>query len=536
MNRFVQHHRELIRFGYSCFDRIICNGCLPQFQRSEQSGTIVWFLRTQRQAKSLSRAYFAKLAGQYHEWLIGHAEQTGIAIVRPGPDVRREDFVEPYYQQLAGQPGIAVILKCREPERIVVHFAKTNQIALDRRRVDLYYFYLQDPQCGRMFVRVCPYFPCHIRVWMNGHNWLACQLRQEGIAFEQRDNLFVACADPQRLQELSDRFSPEDIRRPVASWLPRLLPFFTDAERQQGYRHQLYMAQMEYCHNLIFHQAAAAHRLFDRLMDANRAIGHPDKLATIFARPRFQPDTRTGQTVLKMTKCRTPVISSSYQSTSIKQYVSQNVAQRTQSSSYQLKDLGVKKNLDNLPRLRQILGTANQRYLDIQQDVLATYVDRGQLQELRQPTVSPSGRRVPGLHIDDPRLLAVLQALTCFVYVAGKGCFRTKDLLVDVQKALDNPHYQLSQLRYDLSKLRGKGLVTRLPGTQSYQPTPQGYRLAILYLKLYHRLYAPLTAGIRDPVTSDNRMLSRTQTKLDRLYVAVDQALQKLTGHLGIAA
>jgi hypothetical protein len=87
-----------------------------------------------------------------------------------------------------------------------------------------------------------------------------------------------------------------------------------------------------------------------------------------------------------------------------------------------------------------------------------------------------------------------------------------------------------------LSKWRGKGLVVRLSGTQSYQLTPDGYRVAILYLKLYQRLYAPLTAGICAPDPADQAVLSHRQTKLDRLYVAVDQALQKLADHVGIPA
>ncbi len=65
----------------------------------------------------------------------------------------------------------------------------------------------------------------------------------------------------------------------------------------------------------------------------------------------------------------------------------------------------------------------NDRYLAIQQDVLETYVDRGQLARLRQPTITPSGRRTPGLKLDDPRLLAVMQALTCFVHLSRGGRF-----------------------------------------------------------------------------------------------------------------
>jgi len=533
MNRFQQHHQSSISFSYSCFDRMILNGFIPAFQHSKRAGTIHWFLHTQRQAKKVDRAYFRRLSGNYHQWVQEYAAAQGIEIVVP-KKVRREDWVEPYFQNLGGQPGIAVILKARERERIALHLPSCNQLAVDFRNVDLYYFYLDDPQCGRMFVRICPYFPFNVRVWVNGHNWLARQLTRDGVAFEKRDNLFTACANPQRLQELSDAFAPADIVTPVETCLGQLLPFFSESERQQGYRHQLFMAQMEYCHNLIFHKRTAVDRLFDRLMDANRSVGHPQKLAIYFGRPCFRPDTRTGQTTLKITPLRTPVLTSSFKSTSIKQYVSNGLGLRTESGSYQLKDLSMPKNVNNLPKLRKALNTANQRYLEVQQDILATYVDRGQLQELRRPSTSVNGRRVPGMRVDDPRLIAVLQAITCFAYLVGKGCFRTRDLLPDVQRMLGNPEYRLSQLRYDLGKLRSKGMIKRLPKTQSYQVTEQGYAIAILYLKIYQRLYAPLTAAIREPVPSDNQVLNNRQTRLDRLYVAVDQALTALAEHLGV--
>ena len=182
------------------------------------------------------------------------------------------------------------------------------------------------------------------------------------------------------------------------------------------------------------------------------------------------------------------------------------------------------------------MDRANERYLSVQQDILASYVDRGQLEQLRQPSVSSTGRRVPGLHIDDPRLMAVLQAMLCFAYLVGKGVFRTKNLLADVQRALGNQTYTLNQLRYDLSKLRGKGFVFRLAGTQCYQVSSEGYRIGIFHLKLYQQIYAPLTSAICDPVPADNQVLTNRQTRLDRLYVVVDKAVQKLASHLGMAA
>ncbi|HKM54193.1 MAG TPA: hypothetical protein VJY33_12355, partial [Isosphaeraceae bacterium] len=103
---------------------------------------------------------------------------------------------------------------------------------------------------------------------------------------------------------------------------------------------------------------------------------------------------------------------------------------RTETTSYHTPDLGVNKGVEHLPELRQTMAAVNDRYLDVQQDALETFVDRRQLERLWQPTVSPSGRRTPGLKIDDPRLLAVLQALTWFALLAGRGRFRTTDLHV----------------------------------------------------------------------------------------------------------
>src|SRR5207245_9426744 len=101
---------------------------------------------------------------------------------------------------------------------------------------------------------------------------------------------------------------------------------------------------------------------------------------------------------------------------------------RTETTSYNTPDLGVSKSIRNLPQLRRVMRGINDRYLAIQQDVLETYVDRGQLARLRQPTITPSGRRTPGLKLDDPRLLAVMPALTCFVHLARGGRFRPQDL------------------------------------------------------------------------------------------------------------
>ena len=94
--------------------------------------------------------------------------------------------------------------------------------------------------------------------------------------------------------------------------------------------------------------------------------------------------------------------------------------------------------------------------------------------------------------------------------------------------------YTRGQLRYDLAKLRGKGLVERVAGTQSYRLPAEGYRIAVLYLKLFHRISAPLTAGILEPVPWDDRLPPQRRALLDRLYAAVDRDLNRLFESVGV--
>ena len=97
-------------------------------------------------------------------------------------------------------------------------------------------------------------------------------------------------------------------------------------------------------------------------------------------------------------------------------------------------------------------------------------------------------------------------------------------------------HYTLASLRYDLSKLRAKGLVAKLPNSRRYQLLPQGYSICLVFLKLFERVYAPLTAGLLSPIKPDARLESQRRSQLDRLYQRVIDDLDTLIRAVGLKA
>ena len=201
-------------------------------------------------------------------------------------------------------------------------------------------------------------------------------------------------------------------------------------------------------------------------------------------------------------------------------------------------DYGIKKAVENLSPLREKLATICDNYLTVQQDILETFIDRGQLRKLTEPTVFPNGKRIPGLKLDHPRQLALMHALVRFAHIAAGSTFTTAELYPYVLAALQtsSEHYSLASLRYDLSKLRAKDLVEKLPKSRRYRLWPQGYSICLVFLKLFERVYSPLTAGLLRPYRADSKLQQQKRTQLDRLYQKIVDDLDNLLGALGLKA
>jgi len=65
---------------------------------------------------------------------------------------------------------------------------------------------------------------------------------------------------------------------------------------------------------------------------------------------------------------------------------------------------------------------------------------------------------------------------------------------------------------------------------------PHGYQICLLFLKLFEKIYAPLTAGILEPFAADQRVPAEKTSSLDRQYLAVVKALDNLVEAVGLKA
>jgi len=139
-----------------------------------------------------------------------------------------------------------------------------------------------------------------------------------------------------------------------------------------------------------------------RALDQRR-VDQPNKITTIFGHKVTKLHHGKLQTVIEHMDLANPVIRSHYRNGFIKQYVRDHLILRTEASTNNVTAYGVKKAVDNLPTLRSTLSAINDNYLNVQQDIVETFLDRGQLRNLAQPTITAAGKHIPGLKLDNRR-------------------------------------------------------------------------------------------------------------------------------------
>ena len=157
---------------------------------------------------------------------------------------------------------------------------------------------------------------------------------------------------------------------------------------------------------------------------------------------------------------------------------------------------------------------------------------------MAEPTISAAEKRTPGLKLDNPRQLVLMHALVRFSQVAAANSFTTTELYPRVRDTLGAAadRCTLASFRYDLSKLRAKGLVEKLPHSRRYRLLPEGYSICLVFLKLFERVYAPLTAGLLSPLRANATLSRQRRSKLDRLYQRVVDDLDALIHAIGLKA
>lgn len=510
-------------------DRLYLNLYQPRLQTG---GGVATFFKAHRGAKVASTVLMAPISHDFVKAIDGFAQREEVEIVTFTKGQRKDDVTRERRRDFAQPEGVLYIGKAQERfasfRMIKKRSVHTGQpypwFTRGTVMCNHYYFYLVDEDFGPLFIKFCSYFPYTARVCLNGHEYVKRQLAKEGIPFEALDNGLLSCADPARAQQILDDLTEATIAALVAKWLGRLPDPFTADDHAAGYNFQLSILQAEFSRTQVFDRPLSGRHLFEDVIRENLDLGRPEKVSLIFNRRITKRTPGTFQTRV-ITQGVIPSLHVSYKSSKIKQYFKEGRALRTETTINNTHDFGIGRNLKNLPALRAIGFAANRRLLDVESVAQDGVLAEGVFDQVTQPQVV-GGQRAPGLHFDDPRVLALFTAL-CLFLTQPEG-FRHARLRDWMAQALGVPlaAYSCGRMTYDLRRLRLHGLIERVPQSHRYRVTDLGLRVALFFSKVNSRILRPGLSQLFDGCPkAPNRPIATAMSRLQQALADLfDQA------------
>jgi len=532
MESFRRLFGSLLALVYHCFDRIVIQGYLPLLTRPEH---IVHFFRDVHAIYPITKEALAKRTQEYQHWVEAFARNHRIPLQWPEEGIKNEDLVRPYCLRMERRRrfGVYFILKSMEPgptfRSLLPRFPTQDPDyrLLKRKwsRYTHYYFYIRDEVLGPMIVCVGSFLPFQTRYWINGHSFIAGELQRQGVRFRKDDNAFLWVADPQALQAAADRLSPEIIRQRLDHWTFVLGPKFSQKDRAAiSLKRDYSLNQIEYCRNFIFRRNFPIHKLFERSGELGLFRLTADKIAQIFGVRKHKRLRGKLHSLLEKLDHGHHVLRLYCQSSLARLYEKFSTFLRLEICVNRMKDLGLNKGLENLTSLRSRLVAATDRLAGFEAEMLNVHVDFPLFQRLALP-VTVGKTTIAGIKLQDTRMIHLMEVLLH----GGPQLhgWRTAHIHQAILRAFDlSPQaYSLTQLRYDLRKMKAHGLIERPGRPYCYRLTEKGIRVAALFVLFHKRVCGPLANTLfhHRPEKTSN-----PPAKIEAAYHEADAAIQKL--------
>jgi hypothetical protein len=539
MELFSRLFGSLLVFVYHCFDRVVINGYLSGLSRPEQ---VVYFFHEVLHIPVITKEVLRQRTADYQNWVEAFARNHDAPIEWAEKGVRKEDAVLPSLRKMERSNAYGVYFIYRSMEqgntfrvsspKYATKDPNYRILASQRSRYTHYYFYIRDEVLGPMILRVASFFPFQTTYWINGHSFIERQLKQLGVSFRKNDNAFLAVSDPKSLQEAANRLSAAIIRNRLEYWTLVLGPKFSKRERLGINLSRFYaLAQVEYCRNFIFKHRFPIRKIFERSCDMGlwRMTGR--KIAEVFGQRLTKRLRGKLYSTIERIDHGHHIFRAYFKNSFVKQYEKFSTFLRNELCSNNLRDLGLKKSLENLNAVRQKFQAVTDRFAAFQAEWFNHHPDFSLLEYLAHP-IMKGATRIAGIKIHDTRMIRLMEVLLD----AGStiSAYRARDIhrILLERFRMSEQGYGLNQLRYDLRKMRYHGLIARRGRSYAYTLTERGIRIALLFTLFHQRLFGPLAYSqfVKRP---DVKITSHG--KLERAYRHADAAIDQIVDLLQAA-
>lgn len=533
MDLFLAIFGHLISFCYACFDRIVIYGYIKSLMMPE---SIVYLYKKVLGVEVITKEVLKKKTDEYRCWVENFAFDNRIPIEWAPKDksIGKDDYVKPYLETMKRQRKSGVYFIFKSMEQSTTYRCSMPKYPTDdptyriikksTSRFTHYYFYLLDPLLGPMAIRVATFLPFGMTFFINAHSFIEMQLQSQSLTYHKEDNAFLAVSNPQKLQQIADRLSPEIIKERFDYWSAILAPRFSEKEQQAINLKRCYTIwQIEYCRNFIFKRHLSIRNMFDRACEMSLIHMTSDKIARIFGQRISRRRQGKLETLLTRVEDGQHVFRARFKHSTIKQYEKSFRLLRNEVICNHLGDFQLTKSLENLPAVKDQFEAITDRFVAFQALTLNSHFKFNFLAQIAQPVVREK-TKIPGIKLHDKLLIRLMEIL---LHSGGSlTCWKTRDIHRAILKKhqLDECEYTLNQLRYDIRKLKAHRIIEKIKHTITYRLTEFGKKVCLHFILFHSKIYGPIANSLFNFQTSKNQILN---SKLEKAYNRIDRDIEK---------
>ena len=174
--------------------------------------------------------------------------------------------------------------------------------------------------------------------------------------------------------------------------------------------------------------------------------------------------------------------------------------------------------------MRRQLAAVTERFAGFQAQALNVHVGFPLLQPLALPILC-GHTKIAGIKIHDTRMIRRMEVLLHGpTQVAGWRSTQIHQAIL-TGFGLSPETYTLTQLRYDLRKMKAHGLVERDGGRYTYRLSEKGSRVALLFVLFHNRLCGPLANSLFHRRPDPNY---QPPSKIEAAHHRADTSIQQL--------
>jgi hypothetical protein len=212
MHEFINKYRDQIKGTLSGFDRLVFRGSLRRLnygfwdagRRARVAQGMEQYLWQNQILFKDYEQHVKRVSQRLKNGSLLPFEKQGLPIVYlRDPKADKDELARAIAAERGVKSGPVCAIGALEPSPTFEH--RGTHMIRRIRPCGVLYQYQIHPEVGWMYARIQTWLPFNIQVGLNGREWLARQMDQQGLNYRQQGNCFVWIEDYEEAQKLMRR-------------------------------------------------------------------------------------------------------------------------------------------------------------------------------------------------------------------------------------------------------------------------------------------------------------------------------------------